>query len=589
MSKKLSAEAKDKELKVRKTKMMDVFRDVTLAMSRVPSGDEFYRESGYSRAEVRTLFVNYMSLLESACDYHKFALKNIFTPRDFSPQKQKALLKEFTKYDSVIITTAQPKAPVNRPFLQSLRHLAKAHKAMLIVLKTKGEALFLDSELKNEFILLEDMHLNSNITIWHVESNATAASIAKGFKRYTSVESSLILPSMKQEMHPVPNMGKLPRAVFSTGAVTLPLYGNTPVERKAREDHFPGAYLIDLKGDKLFFPHNIDALPDGALIHKGVLYRSNGTTRKLDKSEVVRVCGDDHAYIHSPRVAKVLDDVQKRMPAHMKVSHDTWDQHISNHHNMKNNILLAQMAERGEDRIEKERIVTREFIKRDAMKYDQVLCVSSNHNEALARFNAEGRYMDEHQNWRIGHMTSLAQFHGIDPVEFAVNFYDAFDKALAEYFELVKQGKKATVKLVAEPVIQNVRFLRQGEDFKWGGYSLGFHGDEGSGGSKGTVDAMAFIHSGNTASYDAGVVTGHTHSSYKRNRSINVGTSTALPHEEDAPGYAKGTPNAWFNSFADIYQPREYNGIGTAQLFLIIDDAWEVTSKKPKSKLRLVA
>lgn len=564
--------------------MIAEFKNLALRLGRVPSGDEFYLETGFTRAEVRTEFVKYQGLIEEACEYHRFAFKHIFTPKDFSPEKHKALLKDIGKYDSVIVTTAEPKAPVFKPFLNNLRIFAKKHNALIIIIRTKGDPLFLDGELKSEVILNDDLELNTNLKIWHVEAKASAASLAKGFKRYTDVESSLVVPSPKQEMHVNPNMGKMPRVVFSPGSVTDKIYGKTPSERKAREDHFFGAYLYDIQDESIFFPHNIDAFPDGSFVHKCVLYRPDGTSRKLRPDEVVRVDGDDHAMIHSKRVAAVLEDVQEKMPAHMKVSHDTWDQHISNHHNMHNKILLAQMATENKDRIERERKVTQEFLSKHAENFKKVLCVSSNHNEALGRFNAEGRYMNEYQNWQIGHILALAQFYKIDPVEFAINHYDEFVKKMEAYFQSIRTGKPSSILLNSKPLLSNVKFLATGEDFKWGGYSLGFHGDEGSGGSKGTVDAMGFIHSGNTASFNAGVITGHTHSSFKRNRTINVGTSTALPHEEDAPDYAKGKPNSWLNSFAMVYQPDEFKGLGTAQLFLIIDDQWEAKRKPSKRR-----
>nr|BFD64961.1 hypothetical protein BdHM001_36420 [Bdellovibrio sp. HM001] len=522
------------------------------------------------------LFGSYTELISRAQKRSPKTFENIMTPLDVGPAAFKKHFEEVRKKKAIITTTAVPGAPVWKSFYKALKHLANDLDAKIVILKTSGDPLTIDPFLKNEFILTQDLYVNSNLSFWDVEAPATTKNIAKSFRKYTSVESSLVLASTKQIFLPAPSMGSLPRAVFTPGALTLPSYKKNSSGVQARNDHFMGAHVFKIKNDKVFFPYNMQALPDGSVVHMGTLYRPNGTKRRLTRSEIVRVDGDDHAMIHSKTVEKALARLQKQIPAHIKVSHDTWDQHISNHHNEGKYILKAKMAERGLDRIEVERRVTSEFLERKSKDYDQVVVVVANHNEALARFLDEARYIKESQNWLLGSILSLAQFHNIDPVEFATKHYDGFKGAIEKYFDQINKGSQIpTLALTEKAKLNKVRFMRVGETFEFGGFSLSYHGDEGAGGSSGTPEAMGFIHSGSVASYDAGVVTGHTHSSMIYNRTINVGTSTCLPHEEDAPGYVKGSPNAWFNSTANIYAPKEFKGVGVGELLLIMDGQYE--------------
>jgi hypothetical protein len=387
--------------------------------------------------------------------------------------------------------------------------------------------------------------------------------------KYTHAEGSFIVPSPKQIFQLAPNMSHLPRAGMSPGAVTEPVYDKSSAGAKAHEDHFFGAIVVEIDNKKIFHSRDLEALDDGSFVDLGLHYKQSGKPRKLDKSEILRVDGDHHAYEIDPVIRKVQDKMQKEIPAWCNVSHDTWSQYIENHHEKGKYITNAQKASEQAIEIEKERKITKSFLMDRASQFDSVKCISSNHNDALARFNDEGRYLESASNWEIGHILSLAQFYGIHPVEFAINYYDQFKGSMIDIFQAVKSGKKTNINMSLKPASDKIDFLKEGQSFKFGGFELGFHGSGGAGGARGTPDAMSFIHSGNTAK-SGGVVTGHTHTPKKHNRSLVVGTSTSLPSQENSPKYAKGQPNGWLNTLAFIYAPKGYKR-GSGQLVSIIN------------------
>lgn len=530
-------------------------------------------DSGYGKKLVEYHFLNLQRLYNKTRECHPEAFKKVFTPEHFTDSVMSQLRNTVKKYKTIVVTTAVPSARVNKNFLQSIKNFCAEKKALLLIQVSKGNLLNLDPVLINEHIVFGDIWLNQNLKLWHVNVPAESPNPAAAFAKYTSSEGSFLIPSPKQLYKPVPTMSRLPRAVITSGAITEPNYPNSSQGAKAHEEHFVGAYIIELDNNDRFYPRNIQALSDGSFADLGILYSANKKPRKLHKTEILRVDGDHHVMEIDPIVKKVQDQMQREIPAWCNVSHDTWSQKIENHHDQYDYIKKAQQAEYGELYIEKERVATQAFLAERAKQFDVVTCVSSNHNDALAKFNKEGRYLESSPNWKIGHILSLAQFHKIHPVEFAINYYDNFISQMKYYFGNISNKKNDSISMKAEPLISNLKFLKEGESFKFGGFELGFHGSGGAGGARGTPDAMRLIHSGNAAK-SGGVVTGHTHQPMLYNRSAVVGTSTSLPHQENAPDYVRGQPNAWMNTVAFVYQIKGHK-MGSVQLVSIIDGKYK--------------
>jgi hypothetical protein len=559
--------------------IQDELLKLTKTLGRIPSGTEFYEKTDVTREMVRQEFVRYTDLIDDTVSTYPEKFKRVFTPLDFTEDKHTSFEERWhkSKKKHVLAFTAVPGAEVNKRLLSTFINLAQSMNAEIVCLVTKGDKLQLDPTLKENgiHILCHEFYANKNLRFIPVETTATSMNPAKALNRNTGASGgSLVVPSPRQVLNLIPNLDKLPRATISTGAVTKPAYNQSISGWRGKDSHFYGGYLFKIIDDNIFIPYNIDSLPNKEVIHLGVMYYPNGKKRNLSKSEIWRVDGDDHAMIRSKTYTKVSKEIQKKIPASVKISHDTWDMNVSNHHAMDNLIHKSKMSDNNEDRIEVERKITKDFLKQETDLFDEVYCVVSNHNDALARYNKRGGYMFEPQNWKLGHILALAQHSSIDPVEFSINHYDNFSKMIQEFFESVKSGVSKNLSTKTQNAIKNLHFLKPGEILKFGGFKLNFHGDEGAGGSKGTADSMKVIHSGESSSYGEGIITGHTHSPYKNNRSIVVGTATSLPHEDESPGYVKHKPNAWLNSMALVYQPKEYKRkkMGSAQLLIMIDE-----------------
>jgi hypothetical protein len=459
--------------------------------------------------------------------------------------------------------------PLNKPFLSAMKHYCKKKNVQLWV----GETLpYRKGEITNWTDIPEasrlpighgGMALNDHCRVAKFASNPHESDPAAGVA--VATKETVIIFSPKQTYKSIANMETLPRAIISTGSVNRPVYDINKRGERARVEHQCGAYIIEVKDCSTFFPRNIQALSDGSFIDLGVRYYPNGKVAKVSRKEIARVDGDDHVAEMDPELDRMLDRVQKEIPAHMKLSHDTWSMRVGNHHNLGKYITQARAVASGMFRVGQEADVTREFLDRKSKMFDEVVVVPSNHNEALDRMLDEGRYLTDNVNWLDGTVFSLAKYYGVNPVEFATGHGPEFMKVVEKYFKSINENKPADFKLSSESLISKVNFLKDGQSFKFGGIELGYHGDDGANGAKGSPKAMRQIHT-------SGSVSGHTHVPSLFNKNAVVGTGTHTPEHPDAPSYAKGKPSAWMNCFCFVYAPKDLPGeVGTVQLCNVVN------------------
>lgn len=480
------------------------------------------------------------------------------------------------KSQRFVVTANVAGQQIDEKFVKSLLSYCKKKNATLKVLELlpaiKGEECSWDGIPDEARVGLEikEISLNNNCRIRQMYISPTASDPSTGIALGT--RETIIVGSPKQTYKSVANMERLPRAIISTGCINKPAYAANKNGQMAHLSHMIGAYVVEVKDEDVFFPMNLQSLSDGSFIDRGVRYYPNGKVAKLSPDEIIRVDGDDHAAEIDQRISSLLDEIQKNhVRAHCKVSHDTWSQRVSNHHNIGKFVMNARSMDSGFYKVEQEIDLTRKFLKEKGTLYPSVVVVPSNHNEALGRMIEEGRYIGEGQNWLSGTICSLALYHGVDPVKFATGYYSEFKECLTKFFASVQADQAAEFKISSKSALKNVRFLNDGQSFKFGGVELGHHGDDGANGAKGSPKSMRQIH-GNC-------VSGHTHVPALYNKSGTTGTSTHLPDHKDSPEYAKNKPSGWMNSFIFVYAPKDLNKTGTEgtiQLCNVVNYEWQV-------------
>ena len=364
-----------------------------------------------------------------------------------------------------------------------------------------------------------------------------------------------------------PSSGSHPRCVIGTGAITDGKYSNKLAGRKAELSHYVAATLIVVKSGNLFIPRNLVALQDGACVNEGVLYKANGSKRKLDHSEMTHVWGDIHAVEVNPTYLITLKNIQKAVPCGDVVLHDLHTQ-VNSHHVASKVITRAKLAQTGLLNIEHELNETRKLVEEVASIFNSVKVVESNHNRHLSQYLDRGHI--ESENFKTASILGLAMYHGIDPLQFSAQHYEAFTAFLEGFMSSIKNRTELNFKISTKTKCDNVTYLEAGEKLKVRNFDLGWHGDASGNGSKGTPDSLKFQLASESAK-SHGTVTGHTHTPGYINNAFVVGTTTYLPYQENAPAYCRGSISSWANASVIVYSPKGYSN-STAQLFIALEN-----------------
>lgn len=520
---------------------------------RRPSVDELVAESGVPAGTIRehgTLGEFHAQAREAHPDDFDGVIDDLFGRKRLA-----ALRADIAQHTRFVITTAVTGAPVHAGFLASLRRYCAENDAALLVLPatdpaSKGGA-FLAQELAADHIVGTDVALNRNLFVSAIKLSAKHIDPLTGLGRIGQRNGSFVYASPKQRLEVVPTSNtKLPVALMTTGAVTLPNY--EPDERKshaymsrrtayiADNDHVIGAVIVEVQGRDRFHFTQVQADRRGTFAHLGRLWGPDGSSAYAPEALVL---GDLHAGETSPEAwaayVAAPNSVRAVTRPRTVVIHDGFNGRSINHHEAKNSVMRARLAAQNHLGLADELALYAGVLDELTGLFEEVILVKSNHDEFLERYLADGGYMRDPHNTDIGLELSRAAIAGKDPLRYGVE------------------------RLLAHP--ERVRWLARDEDYKVGGVELGAHGDKGSNGARGSLRAMENAYGQS--------VSGHSHSPAILRGAWRVGTTSVLKMS-----YNKG-PSSWLHSSCLVYAD------GRRQLVNVIEGAWQVATA-PAVKLR---
>jgi hypothetical protein len=175
-----------------------------------------------------------------------------------------------------------------------------------------------------------------------------------------------------------------------------------------------------------------------------------------------------------------------------------------------------------------------DFVRFNHQEDCQDVIVSSNHDDMLTRWIKSSDWREDPTNAEFYLETALAIVRSVKMTPSGTQHTSGFGHWL-------KQAD-----------LPNIRILSGGESFSVGGHELGFHGDKGPNGSRGSIANMSRL--GNK------VIIGHSHSPGEREGAIQVGTSSRLLLE-----YNSSSPSSWLNAHVALLAN------SFTQLIVIID------------------
>ena len=461
-----------------------------------------------------------------------------------SPKKRKALRSTIAKNQRFFITTAVTSCDLDVTAYKTAKYYCKKNNAKMLILVSSDPAHNLDKDslgridkrLTEEYIVVEDSTLNSNLFLSTIKLSAKQIDPITGLSRIGQRDGSFIFASPKQRLKgtAVSNQ-KMPHFLMTTGAITLPDYSSTNYMSNrtaviADSDHVMGGVIVEVVDDTYFHFRQVQFDSKGKFIDLGIEYSSRGTKKVAPEAFVL---GDWHAGDTSPIAKRCWQEVCEQLKPKSIILHDLFNGMSINHHIDNNIVTRAQIAKQGLLDLGMELQHVRDDLNELSTWVNKLVIVKSNHDEFLSRYLEEARYAKDPHNHAVSLKLADAMVNdGKDPLKFAI----------VELYGLKRSNK--------------IKWLERDEDYKVARIQCGNHGDKGANGARGSIKSMEDAYGDS--------VSGHSHSPEILRGAWKTGTSTHLKLL-----YNKG-PSSWMQTSCLIYPN------GSRQLISVINGYWKL-------------
>ena len=389
--------------------------------------------------------------------------------------------------------------------------------------KNKDETILPDfDDDRIEFLFLNEggLKLNRNLKLHDTRILASQINPLTGFNKKLHRDFSYVLPSPKIRYMSLPNTGKAPRFLATTGALTHGNYKDHIAQgRKAALEHEYGFAFVRIVNGRKFDYRPVMATKNGNFHYAREFYK-NG--KVVDDQPEAMVVGDWHTGDTCSKTRKATIKLIEDLKPKRVVWHDFFNGHSVNHHERSNNLSKAALWREKMHVLEEEVEMCLKELNYFAHKFPDVefLVSESNHDLFLARYIGTENFLEDGANSVFSCRMFIAMME------------DSKTPALRLAMELC--GK----------VANNVTFLSEDQEYRVKGVGLDYHGHRGVNGARGT--------SASFSNYNLKLITGHTHTPCINPNGMTVGTSTHLKL-----GYTKGA-SSWLNAHGLLYSSGKY-------------------------------
>jgi len=383
--------------------------------------------------------------------------------------------------------------------------------------------------------------------IWngHFNNWPTASEPLSALQNYNFRNSS-IFPHVRQHMTSIATSpSDAAKLQYTTGTITKRNYIQRKAGQKAEFDHIYGALIVEVNDKGQWWVRQLNTDNAGAIYD----VRSDGPIVFHADGRVVRpkgtnslVWGDIHE-IHLGKVTRDLcwgdDGVLDTLRPARQVYHDLADFEFGHHNRRDPYKMFALRVVQGRG-IEKEYKSTLDFLTIAGRVGVEDIIVNSNHDRHFERYLRE-------VDWRFD----------LDNAEFCGTVHLSYLKALRAGASF--NAMQSAIEYINGGPLRNTKWLEPGQSYvvcknDGGGIELGFHGDQGPGGARGSLKNLSLL--------GRKVIIGHGHGAGILNGAWQVGVMVL---DLD---YAKGSPGNWSISFCVVHDN------GKRQMITVFDDKW---------------
>lgn len=460
-------------------------------------------------------------------------------PLKAPPVDPQVFLKKLPKAGRYVVTSAQNATKVNKPFLASLLAYCAENSAQLVVipLRYKNPTSLPASQHDHwwadelsDYLFDGRGDLNENVTILgDIKMQPTASDPLSGMGAISGHRSAIIgHPKIALNTIPAPSH-RMPKVIVTTGSITRPNYTKSKAGKKGEFHHSYGATVVEIAGPEVFFIRQINAARDGSFIDMEHEYTKDGVYDAPYAAGLVM--GDIHATFIDPKVKAITfgaGGIIDTMKPKTLVWNDTLDCYSVSHHHKKNPMLRLAKHKSGHNDALGELKKTVGLMEWASQKFPGMrnLVIPSNHDEALARWIADTDWRDDLANAEFYLETALAMARGAKMGDSRAEIPDPF------YYWAERLFSKAA--------LRKFKFLKRGDSEQIADIEVGYHGDKGPGGSRGSAQQYRNI--------GAKSIIGHSHTPRIVDGCYQVGTSSRLLLD-----YNIGPPQTWLHCHCIIY------------------------------------
>lgn len=449
---------------------------------------------------------------------------------------------DFTKYDRLVITSAQNATPIHEDFFAVLLNYCKVNNAKLVVIPYRYKnptSIFQDKDhdwwepkiipymYEDQFKVIKHLQI-----LGHIKKQPTAIQPLHGLEGQTGLDSAIVgHPKIQLKTIPTPSQ-QLPKLLMSTGAITLPNYTDSGAGWRGLHHHSYAAVVVELdRKNDIFHLRHIHGDRDTGNLYDLDKYYTTTTVSKAERASAL-VTGDSHAIFMDPEVEKATytnkDSIVNVLQPETLVLHDVLDGYSISHHHKHSDVIKIGKHRYKMGNIEDELQITADFIDRISQEGMQTVIVKSNHDEHFDRWLQECDYKNDPENAQFWHWMKYNQGKYIEQTKTGFKTIDPFEFWCSNPDRQRGLLKKHLIKI-----------LKRDQSLMVNNIELSFHGDKGSGGARGSMLGFSKV--------GPKVVIGHSHTPGIYEGVYQVGLSSYMDLE-----YKTGC-DSWLHTHCIVY------------------------------------
>lgn len=447
----------------------------------------------------------------------------------------------------ILVSCSQNNVAVDQKFWSALKRYATAIDAAIVVIpvmyrnptmpgQEEKEELWWPSEVIPYLCQMDIQPFPGVRIMGNVKVAATATNPLSGLDSLSRGDSCVIGHAQIQMRCVATPQHKLPKILLTTGSVSQKSYSKSKAGILANFHHSLGFAIIekDDEDDDIFHLRSVVA-DDNSEFFDVDKHVSSTFIKESRRAEAL-ILGDEHTMFTSNEVVNATFRDQASIANTLRprylVRHDLIDSYsISHHHRAQPDRQYAKYK-KNVNKLEEELLLTKRYLEETTPKGSTSVIVPSNHHNHITQWLREVDWRSEPWNAKIYHEMWAAWLASIDAAQ-----------PFHPFTWWLQQNCKA-----------DVIHLQPDYPFIVKGIFLGYHGDRGINGAKGSLGQFAKI--------GVKTVTAHWHSPGIEKGAYLVGTSTKLNLE-----YTEG-PSSWLNTHCVVHAN------GKRQLINVIKGKW---------------